>query len=84
MPPAIPYSEDLADTHDQLQNAFNSHVDSLSWDVVHVGAGAVNLNATQTLKVTSRLSTLMQDCNGNLANALSSHFPIQTWILILT
>ncbi len=26
MPPAIPYSEALADSHDQLQNAFNFHV----------------------------------------------------------
>ncbi len=43
-PAAIPFSESLADTHDELQNAFNSHIAALRWDVVHVGAGAVNLN----------------------------------------
>jgi hypothetical protein len=42
----------------------------LCWDVVHVGVGAANLNATQALKVASSLATLMQDCNANLANVI--------------
>jgi hypothetical protein len=30
---ALFYSEALADAHDQLQNAFNSHIDDKRWDV---------------------------------------------------
>lgn len=69
MPATIPYSEDLADSHDQLQNAFNSHAATLLWDVVNVGTGAPNLNVSQSLKVSSSLATLIQHCHANLANA---------------
>ena len=68
-PPAIPFSEPLADAHDELQNAFNAHVAALRWDVVHVGAGAAALNAAQAAKVAINIATLMKDCNTHLANA---------------
>jgi hypothetical protein len=68
-PVAIPFSEPLADAHDELQNAFNTHVATLRWDVVHVGAGAANLNAAQAAKVANNIATLMKDCNTHLANA---------------
>jgi len=68
-PVPIPFSEPLADAHDELQNAFNAHVAALRWDIVHVGAGANALNAAQTAKVASNVATLMKDCNTHLANA---------------
>jgi hypothetical protein len=53
-----------------IQFNHNSHIAALRWDVVHVGAGAANLNAAQALKVAISLATLMKDCNANLTNAL--------------
>jgi hypothetical protein len=69
-PSASPFSEVLADAHDQLQNAFDVHVAVLHWNTVHTGAQSVALNAAQTLKVANNLATLMQDCNVTLAAAL--------------
>jgi hypothetical protein len=70
-PVASPFSEALADAHDQLlQNAFDVHVAVLHWNTVHAGAQAAALNATQALKVANNLATLMQDCNATLAAAL--------------
>ena len=69
-PAASPFSEALADAHDQLQNAFDVHVAVLHWNTVHAGAQAAALNAAQALKVANNLATLMQDCNATLAAAL--------------
>ena len=69
-PAATTFSEPLADAHDQLQNAFNSHIAGLRWDVVHTGAGAGALNTAQALKAAGNLATLMQDCNTHLANSI--------------
>jgi hypothetical protein len=69
MPDDIPYSEPLADAHNELHNSFDSHFAHLRWNVVHVG---VALNDAQALKVASSLATLMKDCNANLTNALCS------------
>jgi hypothetical protein len=69
-PAASPFSETLADDHDQLQNAFDVHVAVLHWNTVHAGAQAAALNAAQALKVANNLATLMQDCNATLAAAL--------------
>jgi len=44
LPAPISYSEALADAHDQLQNALNSHIADKRWDVIHTGTGAAALN----------------------------------------
>jgi hypothetical protein len=70
VPAAIPFSEALADAHDELQSAFDVHVALLHWNVVHTGHGGGALNAAQALKIANSLATLMKDCNANLAAAL--------------
>jgi hypothetical protein len=70
LPASISYSEALVDAHDQLQNAFNSHIADKRWDVIHTGTGGAALNKSQTDKVASSIATLMQDCNSHIANAL--------------
>jgi hypothetical protein len=57
-PAASPFSEALADAHDQLQNAFDVHVAVLHWNTVHAGAQAAALNAAQALKMLHRLLKL--------------------------
>ena len=69
-PAASPFSEALADAHDQLQNAFDVHDAVLHWNTVHAGAQAAVLNAAQALKVANNLATLMQDCNATLTASL--------------
>jgi hypothetical protein len=69
-PDASPFSEALADAHDDLQNAFDVHLAVLHWNVVHAGAQGAALNAAQALKVANNLATLMKDCNATLVAAL--------------
>jgi hypothetical protein len=71
LPDTISYSEALVDAHDQLQNAFNSHIADKRWDVIHTGTGGAALNKAQSEKVAINIGTLMQDCN----DILSMLFP---------
>ncbi len=62
LPADIPFSEALADAHDELQSVFDVHVTLLHWIVVHAGAQGDDLNTAQALKIANNLATL-KDCN---------------------
>jgi hypothetical protein len=51
LPADIPFSEALADAHDELQSTFDVHVALLHCNVVHAGAQGAALNAAQALKI---------------------------------
>ncbi len=69
LPPAIPFSEVLADTH-ALQSALDLHIALMHCNVVHADVQGPALNESQALKIANRITTLMKDCDATLAVAL--------------